>query len=98
MITLLQICMMVIETPSSYILFLIIGDRWYTEDHSFISRIYEEAMWWDITENPITLSTSQQEIYNVTIIPDESIGVWCRINLDNPTEGKLGKVIFNYTG
>lgn len=45
----------------------------------------------------INLTTTEQVLYNSTIDIADSTGVYCRINLDNPTVGGLGQVMFNIT-
>jgi len=79
------------------------GDNWaniYGPNN--VHGWYEEAMWWNISKSYadntfINLTTYQQEIYTETIEPDDSVSVYCRIDLDNPENGRIGQVLFEVT-
>ena len=66
-----------------------------TDGDCYYAEFYEEAMWWNVTG--INLNTSTKTIYSGSIPSGSSVGVWCYLNLNNPSSGKLGKVIFNIT-
>ena len=47
--------------------------------------------------SPLTLNTSQQSIWTGTLAINASMGIWCRIDLNNPSSGKIGQVMYELT-
>jgi hypothetical protein len=64
------------------------SERWEIKDTSlYLSFV--------TAETEINLTLTPQLIYENTIEPNEGVGIWCNLDLDNPTSGRLGQVLFD---
>lgn len=61
---------------------------------SLVSGIEMECNTTDTDYGWVNLTTSYQIVYNQTIAVNESVPIWCRIDLDNPTEGQISDLNF----